>query len=36
MKGYPTNFGYLGWIWNGCMLFPTEQEYKEYYKENKL
>ena len=36
MKEYLTNFGYLGWIGNGWMLFPTEQEYIEYYKENKL
>ena len=32
--GYYTNSGYLGLIEDGTMiLFPTEQEYKEYLKE---
>lgn len=36
MKGYYTNSGYMGWIprWNKYILFCTEQEYEEYYKED--
>lgn len=34
MKGYPTNEGYKGYIPNvGYILFCTEDEYKEYYRE---
>ena len=32
MKGYLTNFGYLGWIGHRYMLFSTESEYVEYVK----
>lgn len=35
MKGYLTNFGYLGWIGYPIyryMLFSTESEYVEYMK----
>ena len=35
MKGYPTDAGYKGYIPNeGYMTFPTEREYREYYREN--
>lgn len=34
MKGYPTHEGYMGHIPDkGYVLFCTEEEYKEYYKE---
>lgn len=32
MKGYLTNFGYMGWIGTKWMLFSTEEEYVEYMK----
>jgi hypothetical protein len=35
MKGYPTDTGYRGYIPNvGYVLFSTETEYLEYYKEH--
>lgn len=35
MKGYPTAQGYMGHIPDkGYVLFSTEEEYKEYFKEN--
>lgn len=35
MKGYTTNSGYMGYIPNkGYILFCTENEYKEYYRDN--
>ena len=34
MKGYPVSAGYMGYIPNdGYILFCTEDEYTEYYKE---
>ena len=37
MKGYPTSSGYKGYIPNeGYILFCTEDEYREYYRENFL
>lgn len=34
MKGYPIHEGYMGYIPNrGYILFSTETEYLEYYKE---
>ena len=33
MKGYLTNNGYMGWVGDRYMLFPTEQEYIDYMKE---
>lgn len=34
MKGYPTYEGYMGYIAGvGYMLFATETDYKETYKE---
>lgn len=36
MKGYYTSYGYKGFIPNkGYMLFKDEDEYEEYYNENK-
>ena len=36
MKGYPIEAGYMGYIPNvGYILFSTENEYVEYYKETK-
>lgn len=34
MKGYPVNEGYMGLVEGKYILFATEQEYIEYYKEN--
>ena len=35
MKGYTTNTGYKGYIPNkGYILFSTEDEYKEFFREN--
>lgn len=35
MYGYPVGSGYLGRLKDGTfMLFPTEEEYKEYYMES--
>ena len=34
MKGYPTDSGYRGYIpEKGYILFSTEREYREYYRE---
>lgn len=35
MKGYVTSSGYKGYIpERGYVLFSTEDDYKEYYREN--
>ena len=36
MKGYTVESGYMGYIpdANTYKLFPTEREYREYYREN--
>ena len=36
MKGYPIDVGYMGYLPDikGYQLFPTEKEYKKYYREN--
>ena len=38
MKGYPVNNGYMGFIpeTGDYMLFCTEEEYVEYFKDNLL
>lgn len=33
MKGYITQSGYMGLVNETYILFATEQDYKEYYKE---
>ena len=33
MKGYLVSNGYMGWIGGRYVLFPTETEYIEVYKE---
>jgi hypothetical protein len=33
MKGYPVSNGYMGLICGEYLLFPTEEEYVEMYKE---
>ena len=33
MKGYPTQFGYRGYINGQYKLFSTEEEYAEAYRE---
>lgn len=33
MKGYIISSGYMGFINGKYLLFPTETEYVEYYKE---
>ena len=33
MKGYPTPYGYCGYINGQYKLFATEEEYVEYYSE---
>ena len=33
MKGYQTHEGYMGYVNGRYILFSTETEYKEYYKE---
>ena len=30
LKGYRVGTGYMGWIGDRYMLFPTEKEYIEY------
>jgi hypothetical protein len=30
LKGYPVPAGYMGLTEHGWMLFPTEEEYREY------
>ena len=30
IKGYPTNYGYVGYVDGEKMLFATEDEYIEY------
>lgn len=34
-KGYPTRYGYKGWVGDRYMLFATEQEYIEYIEDMK-
>lgn len=34
MKGFSTQFGYVGYVYGRWMLFATEEEYNEYVKEN--
>ena len=34
MKGYPTNYGYMGLINGKYHLFATESEYEEAYWDN--
>ena len=34
MKGYTTYYGYYGWTGTKYELFATEQEYREWYREN--
>lgn len=33
MKGYVTMAGYMGWLGNRYILFATEEEYVETYRE---
>lgn len=33
LKGYRNGVGYMGWIGDRYMLFPTKQEYIEYMRE---
>lgn len=37
MKGYPTLFGYMGYVpsMHKYVLFATEDEYREFYMEEK-
>lgn len=35
IKGYRTGVGYMGWVGNRYMLFPTKQEYIDYIKDMK-
>ena len=34
MKGYYTYYGYYGWTGTGYMLFESDREYRNWYKEN--
>ncbi len=33
MKGFLTQYGYMGWVINRWMIFATEDEYVEYIRE---
>lgn len=33
MKGYVVGAGYMGWVGDRYMIFATEGDYVEYYKE---
>ena len=33
MKDYPVSYGYVGFVGNKRMIFPTENEYLEYLRE---
>ena len=34
MKGYLTSEGFFGWVEDRYILFPTEEEYYEFIREN--
>lgn len=34
-KGYPTSYGYKGYVRDRWMVFATQQEYLEYIREEK-
>lgn len=34
MKGYTTDYGYVGFVFGRKMLFATEKEYYEYLKDH--
>ena len=34
MKGYYTYYGYFGWTGTGYMLFSSDREYQDWFKEN--
>lgn len=36
MKGYYTTAGYMGFVDGRYILFPCEEEYRDYYKDTSL